>query len=718
MANIGAEVGQKMRSAIKAKLLELNCYVDDELPDYVMVMVANKRTKSQMKEDLQLFLAAKTATFVDWLHIVLKKLKEVTVTNPEVYKKTVKRKSDETVAVNIKKEKKDKKLEKKIKKVEPAERTVVSDETLFQSLTDDLPINANRLSEQRKIIIMKENQSNNSAEQVIQDNFDIPLLSEVNMSTEEELEDIEKKIKSVKSRLGLLVESDEDDCINLKTESDELFAADPENKKSRKIPDPSEASSEAQTLKRPERTRITFDSDETESSTKRKSVLERLGKRRSNDNDEDAASGSKKSRISEFRKDEDLSKTKEKDSGKEKRFRNSLRSKRDSDKPKEVRSSILCSTRTDLFLLQSVLNRLGVMSKVSIPAKQLEEPEEPFKNREVPSVVKIKPRIIPHDAPQANKNLLLKAVAEAQRSIAQTPKVGNNLKPDALFTKKYKEKLKEEQFTGKKLPEAEKNKIKKILVQVPEDNKDENMEYVPAPVKKSQDSAPKYIPSTKVNSDSEESSVENGKMKQQFIVTLDGIEKTKYKDLANEEGSKPSIKSRLDKKKSPSPIIFDKITSPVKAKPNIPDKLPIVHAPPSVKNKERCKYWPSCRQGDKCEFVHPSTSCDKFPHCKFGDKCLFLHPTCKFGSSCTRRDCVYSHSPASKAVASRIVSSPVKMTGPTMQTCKFFPNCTNVSCTFYHPKPCKFGKYCKNQAECNFSHTFVPNKSSLTWRSK
>lgn len=48
-------------------------------------MVANKRTKSQMNEDLQLFLNNKTSTFVDWLHIVLKKLKEVTVTNPGKY---------------------------------------------------------------------------------------------------------------------------------------------------------------------------------------------------------------------------------------------------------------------------------------------------------------------------------------------------------------------------------------------------------------------------------------------------------------------------------------------------------------------------------------------------------------------------------------------------------------------------------------------------------
>lgn len=56
--------------------------VDDELPDYVMVMVANKRSKNQMNEDLNLFLSNKTSLFVNWLHIVLKKLKEVSVTNP------------------------------------------------------------------------------------------------------------------------------------------------------------------------------------------------------------------------------------------------------------------------------------------------------------------------------------------------------------------------------------------------------------------------------------------------------------------------------------------------------------------------------------------------------------------------------------------------------------------------------------------------------------
>lgn len=35
-------------------------YIDDELPDYVMIMVANKRPKQQMLVDLNLFLGSNT----------------------------------------------------------------------------------------------------------------------------------------------------------------------------------------------------------------------------------------------------------------------------------------------------------------------------------------------------------------------------------------------------------------------------------------------------------------------------------------------------------------------------------------------------------------------------------------------------------------------------------------------------------------------------------
>lgn len=73
-----------MQSAVKAKLIELGSgtsagYIDDELPDYVMIMVANKRSKSQMMDDLSLFLGKHTESFVNWLHQVLEKLQQVTL---------------------------------------------------------------------------------------------------------------------------------------------------------------------------------------------------------------------------------------------------------------------------------------------------------------------------------------------------------------------------------------------------------------------------------------------------------------------------------------------------------------------------------------------------------------------------------------------------------------------------------------------------------------
>lgn len=111
--------------------------------------------------------------------------------------------------MKVKKEKKEKTKQKKLKKKENIK--------VEKSLTDDLPITANALAEKRKVVIMQENQNSS----VNEDNFDIPPLSAVQMSTtESELADIERQIKTVKSRLGLIVESDSDDgdFINLKAE--------------------------------------------------------------------------------------------------------------------------------------------------------------------------------------------------------------------------------------------------------------------------------------------------------------------------------------------------------------------------------------------------------------------------------------------------------------------------------------------------------------------
>ncbi|KAA0193108.1 hypothetical protein HAZT_HAZT006961 [Hyalella azteca] len=74
MDDINSHVSLKIRSAIKAKLVELGTYVDDELPDYIMVLVVNKKSKEQMDNDLSLFLGHNTEHFTSWLASVLERL--------------------------------------------------------------------------------------------------------------------------------------------------------------------------------------------------------------------------------------------------------------------------------------------------------------------------------------------------------------------------------------------------------------------------------------------------------------------------------------------------------------------------------------------------------------------------------------------------------------------------------------------------------------------
>ena len=61
---------------VQTKLTELGAYVDDELPDYVLVMVANRRGRQDMKKELELFLGDATDRFCTWLFGVLDRLKD------------------------------------------------------------------------------------------------------------------------------------------------------------------------------------------------------------------------------------------------------------------------------------------------------------------------------------------------------------------------------------------------------------------------------------------------------------------------------------------------------------------------------------------------------------------------------------------------------------------------------------------------------------------
>ncbi|XP_065052196.1 zinc finger CCCH domain-containing protein 14-like [Rhopilema esculentum] len=72
--DLGSEISHKFKASIKRKLKECGTYIDDELPEYIMVMIANKRKSQQMVDDLSLFLGEETDGFVKWLFQTLGKL--------------------------------------------------------------------------------------------------------------------------------------------------------------------------------------------------------------------------------------------------------------------------------------------------------------------------------------------------------------------------------------------------------------------------------------------------------------------------------------------------------------------------------------------------------------------------------------------------------------------------------------------------------------------
>lgn len=170
-----------------------------------------------------------------------------------------------------------------------------------------------------------------------------------------------------------------------------------------------------------------------------------------------------------------------------------------------------------------------------------------------------------------------------------------------------------------------------------------------------------------------------------FRITEDDVEDVSPKETSGEENNENCNTENMDKtdeitprrRRKLSPIIYTRSHSPSPTRlKSTASLLPTLVAkltdkrPESIaitvpdKSRENCRYWPNCTLGNKCAYLHPPLMCSAFPACKFGDKCAYKHPKCKFGLSCTKLGCVFSH--------------------PTQQ-CKYHPFCTKPACPYSHP---------------------------------
>ncbi|PSN58231.1 hypothetical protein C0J52_00151 [Blattella germanica] len=825
MDGIGAEVSQKIRSAIKAKLMELGAYVDEELPDYIMVMVANKRKREQMEDDLQLFLGSNTAEFTNWLHQVLQKLQEVTVASLERKRKSSAIESDGETA---KKEKNKKTVDKKKIKKSNEQTKLKEADTTQQHLgtnSDESDRNQGEVSNEPSKTI-----STQGARRV----------SVTSKDTDE--------TAAGRSKIILMQSDDDDDedFINIKAdaEAEALLDAElPEELQENHCMEfpPVETKEIVCRVQQPDRpsvktgsvsilSRLGIKSSPSKESDKNTSPLlrgtserigdkisDRLGERkvvslRSNTAANEKASGRLLRGVAERASDkisDRLGERKvvslrtnsvadEKVSGRLGNKVNLTGGRRNISvahvaPASEEKTTRLLASKSDAepsTLRRTVPRKRPLLSRVVAlnkegPEEEEYDPANPAVGS-VASVVRVKPRPKVPAALQANKNLILKAMAEAHKSVSNAPKrIDPDERVDNSITKKFRDSKGRDKIAitlskrrmqpqgkapvGGKPSDIERivipvklettrsissvNLQQKIVIHVSADKVNDTpvapesqvvkLAELPEEIADGVDTKlTEVIPEVETEELKDEGFEEIQRLiscgsqdldleveeytdpssqiaiSPQFVVTLDGLDPTIFNTRKKQDPTSPNLESHFDDKeqqvemetpkvktKSASPILFMK-SAASEASGSISIDAP------KQKINERCKYWPVCRSGDKCDYLHPTVPCKSFPNCKFGDKCLYIHPNCKFDASCTRRDCPFTHVSPRNLLSVVTVVQPAK---PSQQICKFFPKCSNVNCRFQHPKMCRYGRYCNRKTECTFRHEEIPPADKLKW---
>ncbi|KAI9276400.1 hypothetical protein BY458DRAFT_505768 [Sporodiniella umbellata] len=131
------------------------------------------------------------------------------------------------------------------------------------------------------------------------------------------------------------------------------------------------------------------------------------------------------------------------------------------------------------------------------------------------------------------------------------------------------------------------------------------------------------------------------------------------------------VENKSSGTKAPTRIAGIASSSGKNSRRSVFDRLGTVNTssakPEEDSKSQRCKYWPTCKNGDQCVYFHPDTVCPDFPQCpNKANECMFIHPE-------TQKP---PHATIHQPVAARLP-----------YPCKFFPYCSNPVCPYIHPLP-------------------------------
>ncbi|XP_055989682.1 zinc finger CCCH domain-containing protein 14 isoform X2 [Sorex fumeus] len=726
---IGTEISRKIRSAIKGKLQELGAYVDEELPDYIMVMVANKKSQDQMTEDLSLFLGNNTIRFTVWLHGVLDKLRSVT-TDPSSLKSSDTNIFDSNV---------------------PSNKSTFSrgDERRHEATVPPLAVSSSR-SEKRdsRVSASSQEQKTTNVRQSYDDGAATRLMSTVKPLREP---------------------APSEDVIDIKPEPDDLIDEDlnfvQENPLSQKKPTVTLTYSSSRPsieIYRPPASRNAdssthlnrFQFQQQQNSIHAAKQLDVQNSRVYETGrlcEPEVLNSLEETYSPFFRNNSEKMNIEEENFRKRKLpvVSSVVKVKKFNHDGEEEEEDDDCGSRTG-----------SISSSVSVPAKPERRPSLP-------------------PSKQANKNLILKAISEAQESVTKTTNYSTvsqkQTLPVAPRTRTSQEELlaemvqgqsrnprisspiKEEETKGDNIEKSQGTQQRQLLsrlqidpvmaenLQLSQDYYDmESMvhadtrsfilkkpklseEIVVAP---HQEAGMKTADSLRVLSghllQTRDLVQPDKPASPKFIVTLDGVPSPPgYMSDQEEdmcfEGMKPVNQTAASNKglkgllhPQQLQLMSRQLDDPNGSFSNAEmSELSVVQKPEKL--LERCKYWPACKNGDECAYHHPVSPCKAFPNCKFAEKCLFVHPNCKYDAKCTKPDCPFTH------LSRRLpVLPPKPVTTPTppsnSQLCRYFPACKKMECPFYHPKHCRFNTQC-TRPDCTFYHPTiaVPPRHALKW---
>ncbi|XP_034848415.1 zinc finger CCCH domain-containing protein 14 isoform X3 [Mirounga angustirostris] len=722
---IGTEISRKIRSAIKGKLQELGAYVDEELPDYIMVMVANKKSQDQMTEDLSLFLGNNTIRFTVWLHGVLDKLRSVT-TDPSSLKSSDTNIFDNNVSSN---------------------KSCFSrgDERRHEAAVPPLAVASTRPEKRdSRVSTSSQEQKTTTVRQTYDDGAATRLMSTVKPLREP---------------------APSEDVIDIKPEPDDLIDEDlnfvQENPLSQKKPTVTLAYGSSRPsieIYRPPASRnadsgahlnrLQFQQQPNSIHAAKQPDIQNSRVYETGRLCEPEMLNSLEETYSPFFRNNS-----EKMSIEEENFRKRklpvvssvVKVKKFNHDGEEEEEDDDCGSRTG-----------SISSSVSVPAKPERRPSLP-------------------PSKQANKNLILKAISEAQESVTKTTNYSTvsqkQTLPVAPRTRTSQEELlaemvqgqsrtpristpiKEEETKGDNIEKSQGTQQRQLLsrlqidpvmaetLQIGQDYYDmESMvhadtrsfilkkpklseEVVVAP---NQESGMKTADTLRVLSghlmQTRDLVQPDKPASPKFIVTLDGVPSPPgYMSDQEEdmcfEGVKP-VNQTAASNKGLRGLLHPQHLQLMSRQLDDPNaemsELSVVQKPEKL--LERCKYWPACKNGDECAYHHPVSPCKAFPNCKFAEKCLFVHPNCKYDAKCTKPDCPFTH------MSRRIPVLPPKPAVATpaspssSQLCRYFPACKKMECPFYHPKHCRFNTQC-TRPDCTFYHPTitVPPRHALKW---